>query len=173
MHLEFIVAVGVLVNKGIRPIRNSISSGYNIQVIVTDIRMRSDIHSIIDFPSLQLRQRCLRMGLFNGRGIVCIAKEEIVDTMRHIQTCYFSLHFQPRVDVVVGMTTEMEIPWNLLHSKIALEVATQLITEGFSGDLILLVRVSLSQQFEILTLIDFVSLRIYSIFFDRRNVGTV
>lgn len=67
----------------------------------------------------------------------------------------------------------MEIPWNLLHSKIALEVATQLITEGFSGDLILLVRVSLSQQFEILTLIDFVSLRIYSIFFDRRNVGTV
>lgn len=71
------------------------------------------------------------------------------------------------------MTTEMEIPWNLLHSKIALEVATQLITEGFSGDLILLVRVSLSQQFEILTLIDFVSLRIYSIFFDRRNVGTV
>lgn len=71
------------------------------------------------------------------------------------------------------MTTEMEIPWNLLHSKIALEVATQLITEGFPGDLILLVRVSLSQQFEILTLIDFVSLRIYSIFFDRRNVGTV
>lgn len=67
----------------------------------------------------------------------------------------------------------MEIPWNLLHSKIALEVATQLITESFPGDLILLVRVSLSQQFEILTLIDFVSLRIYSIFFDRRNVGTV
>jgi len=106
------------------------------------------------------------MGSLNGAHVVGIAKEKIVDVVGHIQCfdCTFSL--QPGVDIVIGMTTNMEVARDLLDSEITSESATSVLFETFTSHFQLLMRVVLPQELEILSAVDKNALVIDSVFLD-------
>lgn len=140
---------------------------------MTNIGVGSNIHFIVDLMAVELSQSSLWMRSLDSSHIVHVSEKQIVDSMGHIQGGDLSLHLQPCIDILIGMTTYMEIPWDFLDCEISLEPASSVILEGFLCQLILFLRTGLSQQFKIIPVVDLISIAIETIFFDRSYIGTM
>jgi hypothetical protein len=101
-----------------------IDSRNDVDVIVTDVRMRGASHVIGLRMSFELRKHGLGMLLFDGGDIVDIPKEQIFDMVRHIKSLNDVIYPQSRVNVLICMATDMKIPWYFLNSKVTLELTS-------------------------------------------------
>lgn len=113
------------------------------------------------------------MGLLNGAHIVSITEEQVVNSMGHVQSRYLTLNLQSCVDVLIGMAAYMKVPRYLLHSKVSFQPAPPFVIKRIFRQLVLLVRTRLSQQLEIIAVVDLVAVAIESVLLDGGNVRTM
>ena len=95
----------------------SISCWHDIQVIMGSIGMWSCGHVVDSIVTIQTHQLCFFMCFLNRLDIFEISEVQFMDFVGNIQSLDHSIHSQSNIDVLVSMTTHMEIAWHFFDCE--------------------------------------------------------
>ena len=170
IDLERIVVVGILIGPSFSHQMVHVDSGDDVDVIVTNVRMRSARHIIGLRMSFEFGKHGLWMLFFDRSDIFHIPKEQVLDMMRHVECLNDVIYPQSRIDVLVSVAADMEIPRHFLHSKVSLEFAPVSFLESLLRHLELSLLVGFFQQLEAFSIVNGLTIPIQSVLLDRPKV---
>jgi hypothetical protein len=88
-------------------------------MVVADIAVHCSLHVVYLIVSVKFGEGGLGVCAFDGCGVLNVSEEEVVDGVGYVQGGHCVLHAETGVDVLVCVTADVEIAWNLLYCEVS------------------------------------------------------